>query len=101
MKYFIHEEEREGTDYFEFQPGVFDEQYWSEDSLDLSAEIFDEFDLDDIIEEVAREFDYYGITIIKKEQWEEIKDESPVFVEMQEWANHVFEQYDAFTIIGL
>lgn len=42
MKYFITEEKRKGTCYFEFQKGKFKGKFWLQDSLYLHGDKFDE-----------------------------------------------------------
>lgn len=112
MKYFITEKERKkmgGTCFFEFQKGQEHQEeklsFWKEDSLLLDAELMDEFKFGKLFPE----FDYYGNTIVTRENWEiakeKVKEKSKevqdIFRELVPFAEENFKQYDYFLILGL
>lgn len=111
MKYFIDEKTRKelgGTYYFEFQKGISDE-FWKDDSLLLHTEIFDTMGLSKVFREGLGYFDYYGNTVISKEQWDKLysfavlKDEETalLFSELNEWAEECYKEYDEMVIKGM
>ena len=63
----------------------------------------------DLILEVIPEFDFYGITIVTKVQWDNILTKSQsdgctckeIIAEAVPWAAKCFETNDVFTIIGM
>lgn len=115
MKYFVDEVKRKAshsTCYFEFQKGYYHDACWLKDSISLSDTMWDEYHLSDLLGAVIKEFDYYGITTITKEQWDEIvklslesKQSEPVrneiITEAAPWVNECLKEYDVFTILGM
>ena len=110
MEFFITENERSGTVYYEFQKGTdsppkeYDWTSWKEDSILLSDEnAFPSFFA------LFPNFDCYDITIITKEQWDDIVDRAKVeggvakkmIYEMMDWAEDNFKSSDYFRILGL
>lgn len=112
MKYFVNEEERKSshsTCYFEFQKGYYHDKCWLEDSISIHDELWNKFNLSELISGVIENFDYYGTTVVTKSQWNTIvknsKEADPVWediiAEVIPWADHCFEEYEAFTILGM
>ncbi len=112
MKFFVNEEKRKAshsTCYFEFQKGYYHDKCWLPDSISISDTLWDEYHLSDLISRVIKKFDYYGTTIVKKDQWAEIVKFSQesgaiwgeVIAEATPWVNECFKKYDVFTIIGI
>jgi len=82
MKYFVSEEERKAshsTCYFEFQEGYYHDKCWLPNSISMKCELWDEYKLSKLINDVVEKFDYYGITVVTKEQWEVIVNHSQVY----------------------
>lgn len=112
MKYFVNEEKRKAshsTCYFEFQKGYYRNKCWLPDSISISDTLWDEYHLSDLFGCVIKKFDYYGKTIVTKEQWDEIlklsqesgKIWGEVIAEAIPWVNECFKKYDVFTIMGM
>lgn len=112
MKYFVDEEKRKAshsTCYFEFQMGYYHDKFWLPDSISIHDSLWDEYHLSDLIGCVIKDFDYYGITIVTKTQWEEIVRLSQksgsiwekVIAEAVPWVNECFKRHEVFTILGM
>lgn len=108
MKYFITEEKRKGTCYFEFQKGKFKGKFWLQDSLYLHGDEFDELMLFRLFSESMEEFNYYGTSEVNEKQWEGIIQQSresqvwkEVVEELTPWAMESIEKYKCFTICGI
>lgn len=112
MKYFINEKEREAshsTCYLEFQEGQYHDKCWLDSSISISDEIWDKYQMSKLIHMVVPNFDFYGLTMITKEQWLAIVENSQnedclckdVIQEAIPWVNKCFESNDVFTICGI
>lgn len=112
MKYFVDEEKRKAshsTCYFEFQMGYYHDKCWLPDSISISDFLWNEYHLSDLIGYVIKNFDYYGITIVTKNQRDEIvrlSQESgviweKVIAEAVPWVNECFKKHGVFTILGI
>ena len=109
MNYFITPSKKEGTCYFEFQKGPFQNRFWQEDSLLLPADDFDQLNLKSIFKLFLPDFSYYGITTVSKSQWKQIAayadhlDSSirTLFLELLPWVEECFEEYEVFSILGI
>ena len=91
MKYFIDEEQRKAsgkTCYFEFQKGKFRNKCWLKDSLCIHANTFDLLNLDELFSNSIVKFNYYGLTVINKEQWENFVIKSK---DKKEWLSVIEE----------
>lgn len=108
-KYFITEKERRTSDYFEFQKGSYQGEFWKEDSLLLSADYFDEFNLRKFFSKLLSHFSYYGVTEIGRNDWKKIEEEAKkeggeiekLIKELDPWVKDCFEKEEFFTILGL
>lgn len=98
---------RTGSCYFEFQRGKYEQKLWQENSIYVSAETFDEFNLKKLIRGVVPAFDYYGITEVTQDEFEEIAARAQdlpakdVVDELTAWAERCFETEAVFTILGI
>lgn len=112
LKYFVSEEERKAshsTCYFEFQQGYYHGQCWLSNSLCISDTLWDKFDLSKLFERVIGEFDYYGTTVVTKEQWYDIVKISQdshsswceIITEAIPWADRCLKVHEVFTILGI
>ncbi|MCD7748336.1 MAG: hypothetical protein LUI61_08415 [Firmicutes bacterium] len=112
MKYFVDEVKRKETHstcYFEFQRGYYHDKCWLEDSISIRDTLWDEYHLSDLISCVIDDFDYYGVTIVTKNQWGEITKISEnsgliwheVIAEAAPWVTECFKKHDVFTILGI
>ncbi|MCR4903339.1 MAG: hypothetical protein K6A23_10825 [Butyrivibrio sp.] len=111
MGIFIGEKERkdsESTCYMEFQRGEYKDKCWLEDSLNISEGNWNDYELSDLMDKVIPSFDYYGITIINKEDWLQIQaaaDENDnwktVIDEITPWVEQSLDEYGVFTIVGM
>lgn len=112
MKYFITEAARRAsgsTDYFEFQKGVYQGACWKSDSIYLSAARWDALCLTGLFAQVFPSFDYCGITVVRRAEWEQIlrlaEKSRPewrrAMGELAAWAEECFGQQDAFCILGI
>jgi hypothetical protein len=109
MEYFITEDYRPNTAYYEFQKGKSDRNtFWKTDSLLLSAETFRSLHLAKVFS-VIPDFDKYNIMEITWQQWEDVKELAAsiggeikeLIEEADVWARKNFEYFDCFTIVGL
>ena len=112
MKYFVTDEQREGTWYHEFYKGKWDEEtFWKKDSLSLHDDVLiriDEFEK--AIVRVIPSYDPLGETEVYPVQWEEIgriirlkdnKEAIELYLEADAWAQDVFSSFECFTILGI
>ncbi|MBE6665627.1 MAG: hypothetical protein E7603_05340 [Ruminococcaceae bacterium] len=111
MKYFIFENQRNGTCYHEFYQGKWDKHtFWKSDSLLLHDDIlFSRKGFIEAILEVIHNYDPFGETEISQDEWNKIgkiishKDASSqaLYKEADLWLKNVFMTYDCFTILGI
>ena len=109
MKYFCTPEERNGTCYYEFQKGGFNENFWLETSLLIHDDVWYDSGLEDFFFEVIPDLDTYGTPTVTKEQWEEVLakaedyDETvaEAIAELDEWVSETFKDNEVFSILGL
>lgn len=111
MKYFLNEVQRKEnihTDYIEFQRGYFDNKYWLEDSISIKEGQWVEYSLTELFCSVIEEYNYYGVTIVDQEQWNEIVKNSKsntnwnnVITELSYWVDECFKTNRTFSIIGI
>ena len=95
--------------YLEFQQGQYHDKCWLDTSISISDEVWNSRHVSDLILEVIPEFDFYGITIVTKVQWDNILTKSQsdgctckeIIAEAVPWAAKCFETNDVFTIIGM
>ena len=62
MRYFIPASERQGSCYFEFQPGLWRGRCWLPGSILLADERWEALRLTELFGGVLPEFDYFGVT---------------------------------------
>ena len=72
MRYFIPASERQGSCYFEFQPGRWRGRCWLPGSILLADERWEALRLTELFGGVLPEFDYFGVTPVSPGQWERI-----------------------------
>ncbi|MBR5234440.1 MAG: hypothetical protein IKW03_09540 [Clostridia bacterium] len=110
MKYFIFNNQRDGSSYHEFYKGKWDEKtFWKSDSILLHDDyLFDNGFVDAIID-IIPTYDPFGVTEITADEWKKIgnliltKDEKSqeIYFESNEWLEDVFKKYNCFTILGI
>ena len=112
MKYFVSEAERKASHsscYFEFQQGLHHDQCWLPDSISIHESLWNEFDLSSLFGRVIQDFDYFGITVVSKAQWNEIiqisQDPHPawyeIIAEAAPWVEECFLNHEVFSIMGM
>ena len=110
MKYFIHNNERHGTCYEEFSKGRWDgKTFWSDDSLFLHDDIFDDLMLYDIFKRFIPDYNRWGPNEITLDMWKRIYvyslnvggEVSELFKELCPWVEENFSEHDAFMILGV
>ena len=84
MRYFIPASERQGSCYFEFQPGRWRGRCWLPGSILLADERWEALRLTELFGGVLPEFDYFGVTPVSPGQWERIAARS-LFTEYGEY----------------
>ena len=84
MRYFIPVSERQGSCYFEFQPGRWRGRCWLPGSILLADERWEALRLTELFGGVLPEFDYFGVTPVSRGQWERIAARS-LFTEYGEY----------------
>lgn len=109
MSYFILPLKRVGTSYHEFQTGDKCNVFWDKTSILLHEDIMEEFEVGTFFERFIPNYDYYGVSIVNKETWGKILEESKIerkeiqdiVDEMKVWADHSLSLYGCFTIVGI
>ncbi len=109
MKYFCTPDERNGTCYYEFQKGGFNENFWLPDSLLIHDDDWYDSGLEDFFLETVPDLDTYGTTEINREQWKKIMEQSlgcdevqrEALAELNEWVQETFTDNEVFTVLGL
>lgn len=108
MRYFIPVSERQGSCYFEFQPGRWRGRFWLPGSILLADERWEALRLTELFGGVLPEFDYFGVTPVSRGQWERIaarsRDEADwraVIDEAAPWAEASFARHSVISILGL
>lgn len=109
MKYCCTNNERQGSCYFEFQKGRFSEEFWRDDSLYLTDDDFNTLGLYEIFISVLPSFDYYGITEVTREQWEQIVKSArktggeveQAIEEIHCWVQRSFQKEQVLTVLGV
>lgn len=111
-KYFIRSADRQGTCYYEFYVGTWDRKkmpFWHKDSICITDCQFHSTGLATIIAEVIPQYDPYGETAVKKQDWDIIAKKATeaggeayaVVEEAAEWIKQNFLRHKVFTILGL
>ena len=108
MRYFIPASERQGSCYFEFQPGRWRGRFWLPGSILLADERWEALRLTELFGGVLPEFDYLGVTPVSRGQWERIaarsRDEADWRAAIDEaapWAEASFARHGVISILGL
>jgi hypothetical protein len=111
MKYFVTNNEREGTCYHEFFLGSWDEQsFWKNDSIYLDDDILTmNLGFYEALKKVVPTYDPYNETEFSREDWENVRKNIPgsdiksleLYAEADEWAQENFKRFSKFTIIGI
>ena len=110
QKYFVRPKDRNGSCYYEFYKGKWDEKtFWKEDSICIDDNDWYDCDFVDIIIKHVPYYDPFGETEINQEQWECIKKDAilsggkskEIAIEADKWMIDTFNEYKVFTILGL
>ena len=73
MKYFVLAPQRNGSCYYEFYKGKWDNKtFWKEDSICIHDDVVFQHEIDKLIMEVAPNYNPFGETEIQKEQWQKL-----------------------------
>ena len=110
MKYFILNNQRDGSSYHEFYKDKWDEKtFWKYDSILLHDDYLYDNGFVDAITEVVPNYDPFGETEISVDEWKEVgklilskdKKSQEIYYEANKWIEDVFEKYTCFTILGI
>lgn len=112
MKFFVDEQKRKesnSTCYLEFQRGYYHDECWRKDSISISGTLWTEINLSKLFRSVIHNFDYYGLNVVNKKDWDEIVQISltsnavwqEVIAEAIPWVSRCFEENEVFTIVGM
>lgn len=109
MKYFCTPEERNGTCYYEFQRGGFNENFWLEDSVLIHDDEWYESGLEDFFFTELPDLEEYGTAEIDAQMWKELLDKAfgydetvkEALAELNVWVKETFAENEIFTILGL
>ena len=109
MRYFVKDEERNGSCYYEYYKGKWDgKTFWRKDSISIHDDVLYEFpEYEDAIIKVIPTYNPFGETEVYPEQWkaigEIIKDAQArvLYMEADVWVRKTFNEYPCFTILGL
>lgn len=108
LKYFVDNNDRTGSNYFEFQKGD-KNSCWHEDSLLLHESIMNKYEIFPLFKAIIPKADYYGKTKVYRSQWEQVytlinddkADLRELFEELKIWVDECFKENDYFSIIGM
>lgn len=108
LKYFVDNNDRTGSNYFEFQKGD-KNSCWHEDSLLLHESIMNKYEIFPFFKAIIPKADYYGKTRVYRFQWEQVytlinddkADLRELFEELKIWVDECFKENDYFSIIGM
>jgi len=112
MRFFISEDERKrsgSTEFIEFQKGRDDGKCWHIDSISMDEELFSELHLRRFFTKILPDFDYYGITQVSREDFENLKENAAAFSldadacmkELDDWLGTNGDSDILFTIYGI
>lgn len=108
MKYFCKNNERVGGAYYEFRRGdECLEEPWLDSSMYIYDEVAGEIGLFTAIEENVPDFAPYGITVVTKEQWENIEtfqngnEFTTAIKDIAIWIENNFKENDFFVLMGI
>ncbi len=109
MKYFVFNNQRDGSCYHEFYQGKWDNHtFWKSDSIFLHDDLL-QCGFYDALTEVIPEYDRYGITEISAAQWHNIgktvlrkgTEAQALYNEANDWVQDVLQAYSCFTVLGI
>ncbi len=111
MKFFVTDEQREGTAYHEFFKGRWDEKsFWHKDSIYLfDDELMNHKGFYDALRQCVPGYDPYDMIEVSKENWKDVRECIPqddtesieLYEEADVWVKEVFKECTCFTILGL
>ena len=110
MKYFCKEEDRNGTDYHEFQKGKWYKQtHFDSHSILIRDDLFREIGLKSLCEKCIPEYDYYSGSVITEATWKKMLKEAKkqggaleeALLEAEPWAKDNFLTEESFSILGI
>ena len=112
MKYFVTDEHREGTCYYEFYKGKWDEEtFWKKDSIFLHDDVmFEMTNFEEAIIMVIPSYNPFSETEVYPIQWEQVgrvlrqkqnSEAMELYLEANDWVQDVFSTFECFTILGL
>ncbi len=106
--YFIKSQDRDGTCYHEFYRGKWKKDFWNKNSICVKDDDMT-IGFVELIRKFVPSYDYYGITEITLEQWQQIKNEglltndetADIIAQAESWMEETFAKHKVFTILGL
>ena len=111
MKYFVSDDQREGTAYHEFYKGKWDtETFWNKDSIDLyDDELVNHNGFYNALYQAVPGYDPYEMVEVSAENWKAVRECIPeddtesieLYEEADAWAKDVLKEHGCFTILGL
>lgn len=110
IKLIKNKNELEGTCYFEFLPGKYNNQCWQDDSVYLDEETF--CLIAHIFEKNLLEYDYYSFMEIEKDQWPLIindleilgnqkKELETMIADLVNWLKATLKKESVISLLGL
>ncbi|WP_339301588.1 hypothetical protein MKY92_15155 [Paenibacillus sp. FSL R5-0623] len=106
----LKKNELTGHDVFEFMQGQLNRTHWLESSIYMTEEVIGETGFVEVLTTTLVDFNYYGPTEVRKNDWENIKQivlssdsisMKQLLTEIDEWAIVCFKNYPCFTICGV
>ncbi len=110
MKYFCKEEDRNGTDYHEFQKGKWYKQtFFDSHSILIRDDVFTDIGLKALCEKFIPEYDYYSGSVVTEAVWKKMLKEAKkqggaleeALMEAEAWAKDNFLTEESFSILGI
>lgn len=111
LKYVENNKAEKSTYYLQFTKAPFDllNSIWSEDSIYIYGYTFVEIGLNKLFRYALPNFDFYDITSVSSDSWNELYAESrkmdikvqKAMDELKIWVDECFKKQDTFIIIGI
>lgn len=111
MKYFISDNDRQHTNYYEFQRGRFDgHTFWQPDSISLDDDVlWAHPDFEHALATALPGWNPYGETLVSPAQWQRLghlletapPESLAIYHDANPWVEETFRTHGCFTIIGL
>ncbi len=110
MKYFCKEEDRNGTDYHEFQKGRWYKQtFFDSHSIIIKDDVLKQIGLKALFEKCIPDYDYNSASEVTEKTWNKMLKEAKkqggeveeALLEAEPWVKDNFLTEESFSILGI